>query len=177
MTTTTYAFGMVILPPPDMYRELMAIREKHPLLRSVYPPHITVKSPFLFRQTGATVVDTVEAIVERWEPFELQLGGLGVFRNSVLYVRVEESEPLLGLHQDLVNGLDGFVETLSDRFEGGTYTPHLTLADKLAPEDLGEARRALGDIRFKRRFTVEKIHLLRGRGRWDITRSFPLGCA
>lgn len=177
MTTPTYAFGVVILPPPDMYRELLAIREKHPLLRSVYPPHITVKSPFLFRQSGATVVEQLEAVMERWEPFELQLGGLGVFRNSVLYVRVEESGTLLGLHQDLVEGLEGYVETLVDRYDGNAYTPHLTLADKLAPEDVPDARRALADVRFKRRFLVEKLHLLRGRGRWDITRSFPLGMA
>lgn len=77
MTRPTYAFGVVILPPPDLYRELLAIRQKHPLLRSFVPPHITVKSPFLFRQSAATVIEKVEAICEQWDPFELHLGGAG----------------------------------------------------------------------------------------------------
>ncbi|MDF2626231.1 MAG: hypothetical protein K0R39_62 [Symbiobacteriaceae bacterium] len=175
MTRPTYAYGVIILPPPDLYRELLAIRERHPLLRSPVPPHITVKSPFLYRHSGAVVIEQLEAICERWEPFEIGLNGLGVFRNSILYVKVNESPDLEDLHHDLVEGLDGFVETLNDRYDGDAYTPHLTLAESMAPEDLPEAKRALADVRFRRRFVVDRIHLLRGRGKWDVTRSFPLG--
>jgi 2'-5' RNA ligase len=175
MTRPTYAYGVVILPPPALYREILAIRQQHPLLRSLTPPHITVKSPFLFRQSGAMVVEQLEAICEATEPFEIRLAGLGVFRNSIIYVRVEEDGALTDLHHRLVEGLDGFVETLSDRYEGDAYTPHLTLADKLAPEDIEPAWRILSAHRFQHRFLVDRVHLLRGKGRWDITRSFPLG--
>lgn len=175
MTSPTYAYGVVILPPRDLYREILAIRERHPLLRSLAPPHITVKSPFLYRQSGAMVVEQIEAICQEWDPFEIRLGGLGVFRSSILYVRVHEDGALSDLHADLLDGLDGFVETLQERFEGNEYTPHLTLADKLAPADIVEARRILADVRLHRRFVVDRIHLLRGTGRWDIARTFPLG--
>ncbi len=175
MTKPTFAYGLVILPPPDLYRDLMLLRERHPMLRTPAPPHITVKSPFLFRQSGATVVEKVEALCEEWEPFEIRLGGLGVFRNSILYVKVGESEELNLLHQDLVESLDGYVETLNDRYDGSAYNPHLTLADKLAPDDLAEARRLLMDQRLQRRFVVDRIHLLRGKGAWNIARSFVLG--
>lgn len=171
-----YAYGVVILPPPDLYRELMKLRKGNPLFRSVVPPpHITVKSPFLFRQTGARVVEQLEALCEEWEPFEIQLGGLGIFQDSILYVQVEKSEDLEALHLDIVDALDGFVETLSDRFDGDQYTPHLTLANRLEPEELAELRRQLAGVRLRRRFVVDQIHLLRGRGRWDITHSFRLG--
>jgi 2'-5' RNA ligase len=175
MTRPTYAYGVVILPPRDLYRELLAIRERHPLLLSPAPPHITVKSPFLFRQTGATVIERMEEVCDRWEPFEVQLNGLGVFRSSVLYVRVEESPDLTDLHAEILDSLDGYIETLQAKYDGGAYTPHLTLADRMDPEDLPEARRALSDCRFRRRFMVNEIHLLRGKGRWDIFRTFPLG--
>lgn len=175
MTRPTYAYGVVILPPPDLYRELLAIREKHPLLRSPAPPHITVKAPFLFRHSGAAVVEQVEMICERWRPFEIKLNGLGLFRRSILYVSIDEAEDLADLHRELVDGLDGYVETLSDRYEGPGYTPHLTLADTMAPDDIPEVRRALSDVRLRRRFVVSQVHLLRGRGRWDVTRSFELG--
>lgn len=175
MTRPTYAYGVVILPPPDLYRELLAIREKHPLLQYQPPPHITVKSPFLYRMSGATVVEQLEEICRQWDPFEIRLGGLGVFRSSILYVKVHEDGDLSDLHWDLVDGLDGFVETLQEKYEGNEYTPHLTLADKLGPDDVAEARKILADLSFRRRFVVDRIHLLRGKGRWDIARSFPLG--
>jgi len=175
MTRPTYAYGVVILPPRDLYRELLAIQEKHPLLRSSYPPHITVKSPFLFRHSGATVVEHLEAVCSRWDPFEIHIGGLGSFRNSILYVKVEQSDDLEELHWDVVDGLEGFVENLNDRYEGHAYTPHLTLADNLTADDIVEARKVLANVRFRRRFVVEQVHLLRGRGRWDVTRSFALG--
>ncbi len=175
MPQQTYAYGVVILPPPDLYRDLLRLRERNPLICANAPPHITVKSPFLFRMTGAMVVDELEKICERWEPFEISLGGLGVFRDSILYAKVHESGALTDLHWDLVEGLEGFVETLVDRYDGEGYTPHLTLADSLTPDDLVHARRALRGVRLRRRFVVDRIHLLRGRGKWDITRTFRLG--
>ncbi|HEY8347942.1 MAG TPA: 2'-5' RNA ligase family protein [Symbiobacteriaceae bacterium] len=175
MTKPVYAYGVVILPPPDLYRELMDLRKQHPLLRSVVPPHITVKSPFLFRQTGARVVEQLEATCERWKPFEIRLGGLGVFQDSILYVRVDKSEELTKLHLEIVEALDGYVETLSDRYDGNQYTPHLTIADRLTPEELIQAKQILKGVRLRRRFTVDRIHLLRGRGRWDLTHTFMLG--
>lgn len=176
MTQPTYAYGVVILPPPDLYREILTVRERSPLLQMPAPPHITVKSPFLYRQSGALVVEVLEAICARWQPFEIKVGGLGVFRKSILYARVEESPDLSALHRELIEQLDGFVETLGGgRYEGSGFTPHLTLADSLAPEELPSARKALNDVRFSRRFEVDRIHLLRGRGRWDIVRSFVFG--
>lgn len=177
MTKPTYAYGVVILPPPDLYRALLELRERHPLLRTHAPPHITVKSPFLFRQTMALAVDRLEDLCCQWEPFEIRLGGLGVFRNSILYVRVGESTELTALHQDLMENLDGYVETLNDRYDGHAYHPHLTLADRLAPDDLLEARRLLVAHRLHRRFVVDRIHLLRGKGSWDIARTFALGAS
>lgn len=175
MSRPAYAYGVVILPPADLYRELLAIRDRHPLLRSLAPPHITVKSPFLYRQTGAIVVEQLEEICAAWEPFEIRLGGLGTFRDRVLYVKVHEDGDLSDLHWDLLEGLEGYVETLQERFEGSGYTPHLTLADKLSAEDIAEARKLLDGLSFRRRFQVDRIHLLRGKGRWEIARTFLLG--
>jgi 2'-5' RNA ligase len=175
MGNPTYAYGLIILPPLDLYRELLRIRDRHPLLRTKTPPHITVKSPFLFRHSGAYVVDQLREILARWVPFRIRVGGLGVFKGSILYARVAESPDLQELHTDLVNGLEGFVETLTTQYDGHGYTPHLTLADRLTPDDLSEARRILQEYRIGRSFWVEEVHLLKGRGNWEIARSFALG--
>lgn len=173
--TPTYAYGVVILPPPDLYQKVLSIRKRHPLLQSTAPPHITVKSPFYFRYTGATVVEQLEDICARFVPFEIEINGTGTFRQRVIYARVEGDPELYDLHHALVEGLTGYVEPLTERWDGEGFRPHLTLADKLDPEDVEPARKLLSDFRPFRRFVVDKIHLLRGKGKWDIVRSFALG--
>ena len=173
--TPTYAYGVVILPPPDLYRKVLSLRKQHPLLDSMTPPHITVKSPFYFRYTGAAVVEKLEEICEQFVPFEIEIRGIDTFRQRVVYARVEDTPELYDLHHALVDGLTGYVETLTDRWDGDGFRPHLTLADKLAPQDIGPVKRLLSDFRPFSRFVVDKVHLLRGRGRWDIFRTFSLG--
>lgn len=174
MSGPVSAYNIVILPPPDLQRKLMALRQRHPLLRSLAPPHITVKSPFLMRSTVARVVDQLETICEKVPPFPVQLGGLGQFGRSVIYVDVQPSDPLQWLHVDLVEGLLDFVETLNERWDGEGFNPHLTLAESLDPQDFPEVRKALQGMRLRRRFMVSQLHLLRGHGHWAVMRSFPL---
>lgn len=173
--TPAYAYGVVILPPADLYRKVLSLRKRHLLLSALAPPHVTVKSPFYFRQTGAMVIDQLEEICSRFTPFEMEIRGLGTFRQRVIYAKVEGDPALYELHHALVDGLSGYVESLTDRWDGEGFQPHLTLVDKLSPEDVGPARQLLADFRPFRRFWVDEVHLLRGRGRWDIIRSFPLG--
>ncbi len=175
MSAPVSAYGIVILPPPALRRELTDLRRRCPLLQAQVPPHITVKSPFLFRGTGAWVVDILERVCEQHEPFTLELRGLGAFGSEVLYVKVQENPALRALHQELVQELTGYAETLNERYEGDGYTPHLTIADGLHEEDFGTARQALNGWFPRSRWQVDQVHLLRGKGRWDITRSFPLG--
>lgn len=175
MVRPVYAYGVVILPPPDVQREVLRLRRRHPVLHASVPPHISVKAPFVQRGTGAWVSEALEEVAESFDPFELALCGMASFGTNVIYVRVEESPELRRLHDALVESLTGYVETLNERYEGNGYTPHLTIADKLTADDYTAARRVLNGYFPRRRFEVDAIHLLRGRGRWVITRSYPLG--
>lgn len=176
MARLVASYAVVILPPPQLHRELIALRKRHPLLRSVSPPHITVKAPVIFRTTGAQVVDRLTEICAAIDPFEITLQGLSHFDNSVIFLRVVRSPELVCLHEAILAGLEDLTENLNDRYEGAAFTPHLTLAENLLPDDCRVVRDALAGYRpVRRSFTVERVHLLRGRGRWDITRSIPLG--
>lgn len=85
--TPAYAYGVVILPPADLYRKVLSLRKRHLLLSALAPPHVTVKSPFYFRQTGAMVIDQLEEICSRFTPFEMEIRGLGTFRQRVIYAK------------------------------------------------------------------------------------------
>lgn len=165
-------YGVVILPPPELTRELLRLRCAHPVLRSRSLPHVTVKTPFLCRHTPALILDHLAEVVADVPPFELQLDGLGAFGQEVVYARVTPSPALGDLHRRVVEGLRGMVETISERHEGNGYVPHLTLVEKLRPEDFPVAWKALAAYRARARFRVERLHLLRGT---EATRSVHLG--
>lgn len=175
MAQPVFAYGIVILPPPALRREIGELRRRHPLLQASVPPHITVKSPFLYRGTGAWIAEILERVCARHQPFPVALRGVGAFGTEVLYVKVEENPALRALHQDLLDELTGYAETLNERYEGAHYVPHLTVADRLQPDDFAAARQVLNGWFPRSRWQADAIHLLRGKGRWDITRSFPLG--
>lgn len=175
MAKAATAYGLVVLPPPDFKRELLELRKRHPLLRSIAPPHITIKSPFLVRSTMALIVEKLEAACADFSPFPIEVGGIGAFGNSVLYLKVAESPELTDLHLRLVEELDGFVETFRDDHDGRGFNPHLTISEKLIAEEFAMLRQALGDYRPRAEFWVDKIHLQKGYGSWEVARSFPLG--
>jgi len=174
VSAPAFAYGIVVLPPPDVQRQLLEARKRHLLLQGVRPPHITVKSPFVMRHTAARVIDQLEAICEGFAPFEVTLGRIGQFGSSILYLSVLEEGPLRTLNAQLVEGLSGFVETLNQRWDGVGYNPHLTLAERLEPEDLSPLRRTLTGLKLRRRFLVERLYLFGGKERADMTRSFEL---
>lgn len=168
------AYGVVILPPPDIMRQLGEVRQRHLLLRGRRPPHITVKSPFIMRNTPARVVEQMEAICEGFPPFEVALGRLSQFGSSVLYLSIVDEAPLRTLNALLVEGLSGYVETLNERWDGPGYNPHLTLAEGLEPDDLPPLRRAMAGLRLRRRFLVDRLYLLGGKERSPLFRQFEL---
>lgn len=158
-----------------MERQLKKLATLHPLFRHQVPAHITVKSPFYLRSTGAIVGDHLEEVCEQVEPFELQIHGLASFETSVIYARVDDSPALRQLHLRLLDALEGYVETITDRYEGTGYTPHLTIASRLRRDEFTEAWRSLAGYGLHGTILVDRVHMLRGHHAWQVTRSFRLG--
>lgn len=173
-----YAYSVVVRPGPQLERQVRSLAKRHPLFRHQVPAHITVKAPFYLRSTGAIVGEQLEAVCAEVEPFELRVHGLSSFETSTIYARVDDSSSsaaLRDLHQRLVDALEGYVETISDRYEGPEYTPHLTIASRLTRDDFAEAWRALAGFSLHGSIWVDRVHLLRGHHQWQVTRSFVLG--
>ena len=107
-----------------------------------YDAHLTLK--FLGEIPVAqlpAIVDALDAIAERWEPFPLQLEALGAFPNvlqpNVLWVGVAEGSRQV---TRLYNAVEASLKKLGFRPERGEFIPHITLAR--VPRDWSSAQRA-----------------------------------
>ncbi|MGB9866596.1 MAG: 2'-5' RNA ligase family protein [Bacillota bacterium] len=168
------SYSVVIIPPPPVRTRLVKLRRLSPLLDSALPPHITVKSPFFLRQTGARVLEQIRRICSTLPSFPIQLKGIGSFESTVIYVQIVPSQELVTLHTRLEEALAGYVEPIVEEHDPREFSPHLTLASKLSPAEFSKLRALLSGRTFEWEFSVDRVYLLSGPPRSRIERSVEL---
>ncbi|WP_415881569.1 RNA 2',3'-cyclic phosphodiesterase [Neptuniibacter sp. QD34_54] len=93
--------------------------------------HITLV--FIGDQPHQYLEEIIEAVSETsFEPFELCLQKIGYFKSGIIWLGVEESEPLKRLQKSLSHKVRGLGIELEQR----KYMPHITLgrSKKLTPQ-------------------------------------------
>lgn len=121
-------------------------------------PHITLVPPVNVAERDLprafTLVRTAAATVA---PLTLRLGPVTTFApvNPVAYLQVGgEPQVLDALERLRASCLQGPLERTSEH----EFVPHVTVADELAEDRLGDVRRVLGD--FTAEITVDHVHVL-----------------
>lgn len=104
--------------------------------------HITLV--FIGNATHEQCDEIIESVSElSFSPFSLTLQGIGHFRSGIIWLGVDNNEPL----QRLQKALSHKVRSLGIKLEQRKYTPHLTLGrcKHLTPEILQKlTKQALG---------------------------------
>ncbi len=112
-----------IQPPSALTESVLSFRGE--LGWQEMEPHITVKAPCGL--DGEPIwLPAVRQLCERFAPFTVEVGGIGCFGNSTLFLRIS-SPDLYRLHASLLNELKISSANQEACFEGARYTPHLTL--------------------------------------------------
>ena len=134
------------------------------------PAHLTLKMPFLYKEAkeGELAV-RLTTLLEKQEPFLLQLTRIGHFGNRNIHQQVAPSESLMQLQTTLRSFCKRslhLVEELSDR----NFQPHLTLAYKdLKPANFEEVLAFARNNAVRGEFLVEKAYLMKKvDNRWQV---------
>ena len=143
-----------VVPPASVAEEIVALQRAAGVEASVLP-HVTVKAqPGL--SDGNAWRPSVAAAVQRFEPFDLEVGGVRWFGHGIVYLattgRIDE------LHRRVLDAVEAVVDEGRFEYEGDDYVPHLTLAAEFA----GATRPQLDEVasRFAERrytFRVESV--------------------
>ncbi len=130
-------------------------------LRGYKGSHITILEVHGCEENFKTVVDRVENLAAKIEPFALGVEGVGYFmklnasrkRNFVIYLKVKTSRKLTAL-KNLVNR--EFPE--STRQEGRGFVPHITIThSELNKKTFYRALEEYRDFDFARNFVVKTV--------------------
>ena len=161
-------FALIVNAPSEIAQALDDVRRRYdPAFKVGIPPHITIKRPAPLG--GADKLAQLQAVLREGltgaGEVSVQLRGYGIFKNpgtSVVFVKVQDEQPLLDLHQRSLTALSQiYPNGQADHFEGEKYHPHLTIGNELSELDLAvlEHELATGGYQLDFAFTVDCVTL------------------
>jgi len=163
---------------PEAEGLVRSFRDRYdPAAKAGMPAHITLLYPFKSpNEIDRLVLDTLCDCFSRFQPFKFSLMTINQFPGEVLYLVPEPEEPF----RELTLGIwRCYPETPPYRGRYSTVVPHLTVADHMGEQRLGEVARefeqaAQGRLPIQGRSA--EVTLMDSRsGRWEINTMFRLG--
>ena len=121
--------------------------------------HVTILPPRRILGTSRQALDEVREMARHFDPFSLRLGDIELFPvSNVVYIEIAGGrDRLLEMYKTMNSGVLNYREAYP-------YCPHITLAQRIAPEAaeaaLETAQRQWKAFRFSRSFPVETLHFV-----------------
>ena len=171
---------IALVPEPGLREQVSALKqEMKSRFRASHalksPPHITLQMPFRRAETEESLlIEALGGFSAKEAPFRVRLSGFDCFAPRVLFVRVADHAPIIGLQARLKEELallPGFPNTPAYM----PFHPHMTIATRdLALPAFEKAWDEFRTREFEGSFMADQLCLLRHNGkRWDIHRAFP----
>lgn len=120
----------------------------------IFHPHITLLGDFLYIEQEA--IEKTKELVSGQKPFTIKLNEIGYedFHFRTLFVRAEESVPLLALHNR--------AKEIFQKQDTPSYIPHLSILYGIYPTRLKEEIiKEIGKNQLAQ-FKVASVHLVKG---------------
>jgi 2'-5' RNA ligase len=141
---TTHQSAVVLVPPPEVWEPIQAIRRVHDRQFRRWMPHVTLLYPFLPRALLAEAVPAAEEALADLPPFQVRLARSDAFRHGggtvTLWLAPEPKALLAEVQARLLRRFPACDATA--RFTGG-FTPHLSVGQARGEEQLRAFQREL----------------------------------
>ncbi|PRX49630.1 2'-5' RNA ligase family protein [Salegentibacter salegens] len=140
------------------------------------PAHITLQIPFKISEAEEEkLIDILECFAKNQKSFQLNLKDFGRFGQKVIFINIEDHEPLKILHTELQKVISANLQ-LKKHEKFSKIHPHITLASRdLHYKQFPEAWADFKTRDFTDSFTAQSFSLLKHDGKvWHQHRDFPL---
>ena len=174
-----YLFFIAVVLPQDIRKEVMVLKKivsenyhSHHAMKS--PPHITLHMPFKWKiNKKQSLTEGLGQLVQELSPFELNLKNFVCFEPRVIFVNVQETEPLNKLQKQVALFMKKG-NVFNEAYKNQAFHPHVTIAFRdLKRAIFVEAWDFFQTQSFDRQFSVNGISLLKHDGvQWEETDVF-----
>src|SRR6056297_1318607 len=141
------------------------------------PAHITLQMPFRRDESEENrLVSGLEDFAASRTSFDVVLNGFDAFPPRVLFIKIDNHEPIEHLHSDFQTFLKDEL-SFSDKEIMDRFHPHLTIATRdLSKKMFHKAWPEFKKRKFRATFTADRLHLLKHNGKnWDLYQEFGFG--
>lgn len=141
------------------------------------PAHITLQMPFWRDETDEQLlVDQLEKFSANQPSFRIEFDGFDAFSPRVIFIRIQNPEPVINLHSHLVHFLTQTLSFTKKEINEEIH-PHMTIATRdLRKKAFGQAWPEFKDRDFQAAEEISSLFLLRHTGKhWKIFRELPFG--
>ncbi|HZG72058.1 MAG TPA: YjcG family protein [Chondromyces sp.] len=166
-------YGIALFPSKKLQDLANSYRKRYDPHYSLIPPHLTLKGPFEASEEEIQgLADKLKAIAHKHQPVRLHVSKVKSFEpvNNVIYLKVDPTDELEQLHQDLNSNLP------EDSVKY-TFVPHLTIAQGLSNDEHSDIYGSLKMLAVDHEETVDRFHLVYQleNGSWTVYETFLLG--
>lgn len=163
-------YGIVIFPSRRVQDSANNLRKRYDSHYSLIPPHITIKSAFEVDDLEE-MIEHIESVTKELPPFSLKINRIRSFHPTtpVLYFAFEDNEEIFELYEQINSDFLKHEEKYK-------FTPHITIAQDIAPQEIHDIYSALSLKDYNMEFDVDRIHLLyqMENGAWTTYQTFLL---
>jgi 2'-5' RNA ligase len=165
-------FGVVIFPSKEIQDFANSYRKRYDSNYALIPPHLTIKSSFEETRVGIQdIARKIYDIAKDFHPVSLRISKFSSFApvNNVIYLKVEPSEELEKLHNDLKLNFASEQEY--------SFVPHITIAQNLSDDEHSDVYESLRMNKVSFEESVDRMHLLYQleNGSWTVYETFRFG--
>ncbi|WP_442599229.1 YjcG family protein [Neobacillus sp. D3-1R] len=166
-------YGVVIFPSKKLQDLANSYRKRYDPHYSLIPPHLTLKYTFTATDEEVrNIANQLKEIAQNHKPFPLKTYKFSSFHpvNNVIYLKVEPTPELEGLHADLNNRLSGEKSEYA-------FVPHITIGQKLSNDEHSDVYGSLRMMDVNHTEEVDRFHLLYQleNGSWTVYETFRFG--
>ncbi|MEX0662183.1 MAG: 2'-5' RNA ligase family protein [Balneolaceae bacterium] len=177
---TKQLYFIALLPPEEIRQDVRQLKlgmkkrfDASHALKS--PAHITLQIPFRREEKmESEMIGSLQKFAADQSKFMISLNGFGSFLPRVLFIKIEDHQPVQNLHSKmnvvLINSLSFTQKEIKQQLH-----PHLTIATRdLSKAAFHDAWTEYKDREFRASFDVNSLYLLKHNGKfWDVFREFP----
>lgn len=174
--------SLVVMPPPDQWKQIVDIKKNHmnPRIKRPPYPHITLLQPFVDSTYWDTIAEDLRQVLKRVEPFHLSFNKFEIFANkgsATLFLNpvIEPPNALQALYKLLD---DRYPESKKANQKGSTFEPHIGVGY------FNQLQQAKGyQTKYQKdwvpiSFTVQEIYIMNRKRQdtpFEVRKVIPLG--
>lgn len=165
-------YGVAAFPSKQLQDIANSYRKRYDPHYELITPHITLKDEFEVGETEIKdIVEEMAKIAKQHKPFNIHVTRVSSFSpvTNTLYFKVESTEEIVQLHEDLHSEFFGGMPRYS-------FVPHITIAQKLSDSEHSDIFGQMKMAGIDHEETIDRIHLLYklDDGSWQVYDTFRL---